>query len=415
MTPATRYTLAQDNGWWWLVTPDGERLFSIGVNHLGALGRNNAAQRVAASFGCPTDQLWNRVTQHLHSLGCNTLGYDAPDALRQTLPYLADTTQHPATHCVGGSGFAYPDVFDPAEQQRIADAVQATCEAHRDRPNLIGYFWTDTPRWNLDIARRERATDWVTTLRRLGPDAPAKRAYIDFLRETYAKDADEFARTYRLNITSFDDLPAHDFAYLELTWPAVRRDDEAFLARIADTLYRVTADAFHRHDPGRLLFGERYKSHDHHDGVLLAAAKYIDVVSIQDGPEVGPMPGPGKHESAFDTDYYNRLHQLTGKPVLICDHNVSFKTESHPVTLWHACDTAEQAAQLNADYLHAAASTPHILGYGRCQYLSVFDPQRRLLKQGLLDEDGLPYPTSNVALTRATADALAHRQALATA
>lgn len=91
------YTLAQDNGWWWLVTPEGRRLFSIGVNHVNALARPGATRRVVPARGCPEDRLWDRVAEHLAGLACNTLGYDAPDALRQTLP--TSPTRPSTTRC----------------------------------------------------------------------------------------------------------------------------------------------------------------------------------------------------------------------------------------------------------------------------------------------------------------------------
>ncbi|MEM9883062.1 MAG: hypothetical protein AAF800_09120 [Planctomycetota bacterium] len=405
-----KFTLAEDHGRWSFVSPDGRRMFTIGVNHLGSLEDPGAAERVAAAWNVTTAELWERVTQHLTELGCNTIGYHAPDALRDRLPCFVETDFHDTSHCLPGQRFAYPDVFDPTFQTHVRNKVRETCEKHRHRKNLIGYFWTDTPRWHLDTARGERASDWVTATRRLGPDTPGKRAYVDFLRETYAGDFAALARGYRLDFQSFDDLLAYDFAYQELTWPAVRRDDQAFLARTAEELYRVTAEAFRTCDPGRLLLGERYKSHDHHDGVLRAAARYVDAISIQDGPEIGPLPGPGRHESVFDRGYFDHVHGITGKPILVCDHNISFRTEAHPVTLWHACDTPEQAAELHTAYLCDAAATPYVIGYGRCQYLSVFDPKRGLLKQGLLQEDGRPYPESNHAMSRATTRALALRK-----
>ena len=72
------FTVAQHNGRWWLVTPEGEHTFSIGMNHV-----DPAAIRYEASNGLWDSKYGNRmekwlpkVKEDLTDWGFNSLGWD---------------------------------------------------------------------------------------------------------------------------------------------------------------------------------------------------------------------------------------------------------------------------------------------------------------------------------------------------
>ena len=355
-------------------------MFLCGVNHIGSHPADAAG-----------------IAEQLRSWGFNMAGHDTPVELRDHMPFIHSVTFTRCAHYLPPERFAYDDVFDPLFQRRVADAVAQACDAVRKHPNLIGYTWTDTPQWDLNRARQTRGDDWVSAIRRLPPMAPGRCRYEAFLQQRHGTAA-AMNRAYGLTGTSWRvDEP------LDLNRPAVREDDETFLVEIARELYDTIGRAFRTHDPEALQFGERYKAHDHPPGVLRETTRHIDVLSIQPGPEVGPLPGPGRHERTFDRAYFDRLHTLVDKPILVCDHACSFRSADRPVTLWHAFDTPEEAGQACGDYLLAAAGTPYVVGYQRCQYRSVFHEERGLLKQGLLDERGEPFD----AMVRPLADAIA--------
>jgi hypothetical protein len=296
------------------------------------------------------------------------------------------------THC---SHFLFPeqfwfdDVFDPAFQADVRNRVRRLCTPLAVNPNLIGYYWTDTPEWDLDHARRHRGTDWVSSLRARGSQAAGKRRYVQFLRGTYRDDLPAFNRAYQLAAPSFAWLLTHDFHGLALTRPEVRRDDEAFLGDIASELYRITAEAFRQDGGGHLVCGDLYLQHRHPEVVLRAAARHLDLLLLQ--PTEQP-DGRALDPGTFDVRFFDDLHRLTGKPILIGDHQFSFRTEAYPTTMWRQFPTAADAARAHEAYCLAAAARPYLVGYMRCQYRSVYDPDRKLLKQGLLRTDGEPYP-----------------------
>jgi hypothetical protein len=389
--PARRWRVARRGARHAVVSPGGEPTFLLGLNHVAEGAPEAPAERRAA---------FEVAAALLRRIGCVNLGYGAPPDLMDAFPFIADLRLHGASHANAPEVFRYADVFDPAFQERTRDAIEALCRRTADHPNLIGYYLTDTPRWDIALARIRRGDDWVSALRRLPPHAAGKRAYVAFLRERHGTP-DRFTAAYGHAIRSFDDLLQTDFREFDRQNPTGIADDRAFLGRIAAELYRVSGEALARHAPGRLRFGERYKLHDHPPEILVEAARWVDVLSVQPGPAAGPLPGPGQDELEFDAVTFDRLHQATGKPILVCDHQMSFRTEAHPVTLWHQAADEAAAVASTGRFLRAALTRPYVIGYQRCQYRDAVRLDRGgLLKQGLVRSDGRPYE----ALVRGLAD-----------
>ncbi len=380
-----------------LVTPAGEKLFLLGLNHVGESAPREPAARAA---------FLAEAIRRMREWGFNNLGYGTPDEAREALPFLAQIQLTQSSHYQEAAQFTYLDVFDREFQRTTRETIRKYCAATAGHSNLIGYYWSDTPRWDLAQARRLRGDDWVSAIRRLPATSAGKRAYVEFLRERYGNNPAGYAAAYGHAIASFDDLLIFDFREFDRSHPTGLADDELFLGRIARELYQVIGGAFREFAPGRLIFGERYKLYDHPDVVLREAAKWIDVLSIQPGPEVGPRPGPGRDETAFDGATFDRLHEVSGKPILVCDHQVSVRTPAHPVTLWHQAPDPIAANALVETFLLAAAAKPYVIGYQRCQYVDSFRADRgNMLKQGLVAMDGTPHPsvTANLAALHAAA------------
>jgi len=358
----------------WFITPEGNAMYVLGINHIDT---NDDLQQALSNLA-----QWN----------FNSSGYGAPVPVIEEFPGFISVRLHDAPHWLPADRFGFTDVFSEEFARQAGQLIREKCLVGKDNTRVIGYSLTDTPRYDLDIVRARRGTDWVSAIRQLGPKAAGKKRYVDFLRESYGNDFGKFKTAYRLeSVSSFDDLLRYDFRHLELTRPAIRQNDEAFLAIIAEKIYQLTREYFDQHHPGALLLSEKYKMHDHPEEILKLAGKYFDIISIQPGPTTGPDAGQGPDESTFDADYWKNLYELTGKPVLITDHGVSFHTPEYPRTLWHQFHSEEKAADFYDEYLKQVVSQPYIIGYLKCQYRSRYDPLRTLLKQGLLDIDGNPY------------------------
>jgi len=139
-------------------------------------------------------------------------------------------------------------------------------------------------------------------------------------------------------------------------------------------------EATKKGDPDRLIFGERFLVGDHPKEVLDEAVKWIDVISCQPG---------GKR---FNPKPLDELWERYKKPIMLCDHSISFRSEAFPNTMWNQVESGEKAGRLITAYKLDAIKKPYIIGYHRCQYISrLVSPGNPQLKQGVLKADAEPY------------------------
>ncbi len=232
------------------IDPQGRPFFALGVNHISA--------------GMPRekrdDEAWGKaVAQQLRSWNFNCAGYAAtPPALFNQMPFFAFINLTHCSHFLPPGQFWFDDVFDRAFQDDVRRRIRRVCAPVAGNPNLIGYYWTDTPEWDLDLARRHRGTDWVSSIRARGSQAPGKQRYVKFLRETYRDDIAALNQAYQMKAPSFAWLLTHDFHGLDLRKPEIRRDDDAFLGLIATELYGLAAEGFRQDGGGHLICGDLY-------------------------------------------------------------------------------------------------------------------------------------------------------------
>lgn len=378
------FNLAKIKGRHTFVTPDGYAYFPLGTNHMSAY--NRAMYSDVKDFQ-HDKRAKRRMLDDIHYLNMNSAGGDCPEILQDQLPFFATISLTKNAHWLPANRFEFQDVFDPQFIEDLKSKVKQTCLKYKNNKYLVGYFWTDTPRWDVNISRNRHLKDWVSTIRSLDEHSAGKKMYVTFLKHRYGT-IDHFNLRYGLDFQSFEALLAGRFDHIDIHQPYLIEDDTDFLGVIANHLYRVASETIRLYDPNHLILGDKYIAGDHPQTVLKAAAQYVDVISIQPGPERGPGPGPGEEESQFNQKGFEELFALTGKPILICDHTVSFHTKDHPVTLWHQFSSQQLAGESQGRYIMQAAKTSFIIGYMNCQYLDAFDPSRGLLKQGLLDTGG---------------------------
>ena len=279
------------------------------------------------------------------------------------MPYVEGRNYVPiSTYRGKGGNFRFLDIFDPRQQQRLTAQVKQTCLQNRDNPNLIGYYWTDLSAWPL---KNSVGKNWVDFTRGLPADAPGHKVYAEFIKTWKG-----------------DDAKARDLAFLRL---------------IAREYFRVMGEANRKHDPDHLIFGDRFAFNTIVPEVLEEIVPWVDAIAIQ------PPFQPG-----FPKEKYQEIHELTGKPILICDFAIRFKDGDKSIRGWQLQEDARTAGVHYAKYIHAALETPYIIGAFWCNPVDSTGAFNRSsgLKQGFFG-DGL---TARPGLTEAVIELNQHIQ-----
>ncbi|MFX1280522.1 MAG: hypothetical protein ACFFA3_14020 [Promethearchaeota archaeon] len=356
-----------------LVDPQGKPFFTLGIVHSKVYfelkGRTNLESK-------NNNKLVKKIVSDFLDWGFNSAGYHSPLEVMDYLPFMQDSYLAPISYWMGKP--VYPDVFNPIYKKSIEDKLERIYKIVRHHSNLIGYYWTDTPRWDLNKARNQYNTDWVSTFRSLSASSPGKEKYVTFLYELI-NDHDELKIYSGIKNPKYKDLLKSDFSKLNLAHPVVKKHDSEFLRLIARQYYSIAAQVTKKLDPDHLIFGDRYLAGDHPIEVLQEALPFVDAISVQ------------PYDVIFNPEYFNNLHSITGKPILICDHAINFPTKKFPETIWLQCPNELEAAKAYTEYLKALIECPYILGYHRCQYIDQETSTGSPLKQGFLRTNEKPY------------------------
>ena len=262
------FTLGWRDSHWWLITPEGEPFFSLGLNHIdpASLRYPENIHLWRDKYGGSTER-WIResVAPNLRQWAFNTVGWVQEVTVlrwRHSRSFTNDEYRAldmpfchllPFTEAHQWEQHTRHFDFHGSQWREWVDYVaRSHCAELSEDPHLIGYFYSDCPTWVH--ARPENA--WR------GPIFDPER----------------------------------------LKSEAGRKE----LTRLARAYYRTTHDAIRRYDPHHLILGDRYEANEAIAvEVVEAALPYVDVLSFQDFRE------PVAHLDAW--------HRKTGKPVLLAD------------------------------------------------------------------------------------------------
>ncbi len=332
------FTLGRRDGHWWLITPDGEPFFSLGLNHIDPASLRypeNIHIWRDAYGGSTTRWIRESVAPNLEKWGFNTVGWVQEVTVRKwrhSRPFTNDEYRAlsmpfchllPFTESHQWEQHTRHFDFRGSQWREWVDYVARShcAELSQDR-NLIGYFYSDCPTWVHQ--RAENA--WR------GPIFDPER----------------------------------------LETAAGRKE----LAELARAYYQTTHDAIRRHDPHHLILGDRYEANAAIAmEVVEAAAPFVDVLSFQD------FRDPATHLAEW--------HEKTGKPVLLAD----------AAGLDRPADPEEfirNDGAWYADVLTKLYDNPGCIGFHLCGAYQRNKARRR----GLLDELQRP-DEENVELIRA--------------
>ena len=176
--PSTRWSLATEHGVSWLVTPCGERFFSLGVNIVdGGYPEREKAGKIFYSWKAfePTLEDWAaKSRRRLYSWGFNSAGGWALPPQDLKLPAVINLELGRLAR------FHWFDPFAPETETRMNALARELVAPYRDTPYRIGYFSDNEVGWwtgALFVFYSSKPSDSVS-----------KQRWIELLRRHYHGD-----------------------------------------------------------------------------------------------------------------------------------------------------------------------------------------------------------------------------------
>jgi hypothetical protein len=398
------------NGRWWLISPEGHRFISKGVTTVQFAQDSIQGTDVSpygeankAKYGGPAQ--WRKATAtRLLGWGFNSLGAWSDDAVAEVTVDGKRLTYAPivdlGARFVGEKQKAaawlhgvFPDVFDPDFQRIAHEVARERCAPRTNDPWLLGWFTDNELRWGPDW----RGSDELLTMfLMLPPSVPGKKAAVDLMRERYG-DVKKFNDVWGTAFATWDALAQTNSVHAPVVRKAIYQqnqetertaneadpkraafvaDCEAFLARLAERYFQVTAEAVRAADPNHMNFGCRF-AYVPPPPVIAAAAKYVDAISF--------------NCYRLDPREVIRRYSAFGKPLIIGEFSFRAEDSGLPNTRGAGPKVKTQAERAAAfkNYLALALQDPNLVGYHWFEYCD--EP-----KEGRFDGENSNYGVVNI-------------------
>ena len=379
--PTSRWSLATVNGVSWLVTPCGQRFFSLGINALdGGYPYRDKAGKIYYSWLAftPTRAAWIDETRHrLAAWGFNSAGGWSLPPQQLRLPTIINLE-------LGRSAkFHWFDPFAPETETRMMALARKLVAPYRNSPYRIGYFSDNEVGW------------WAGALfvfYSMKPaDSATKQRWVETLRAYYADDWQRFT-------ADFEPPPGVDsWAKLLATTGMTRMRPgsagihvvRAWCGIVARHYYALASRAIRAADPDALYFGDRLPIY-YDPAAVRAMAPYVDAIATNYNVDAS---------DGWIADYYfDGLRKLSGgKPVLVSEwfyaarqNRTGNLNNGHLMTVDTQAERAAGAAAAAENF----AAIPELVGAHWFQY---YDhpkggrPDGEDYDFGLVDINNRPY------------------------
>ena len=356
-------------GRWWLLTPEGHPFWSLGVNSITPEGDYEASTGTYP-YGDAVDALYADDTEwataelaRLQGWGFNTAGaWSREEVLSAAMPVA------PVLYLSGSDWLSgeVDDWFDPAWEEGALTAATEQIAGKEEDPQVLGWFLDNEIRWG---------PDWrgIATLLQLylakAADAPGKAVAVDLvLAQTGGVEA-----ANALLGTSFADRAA----MLDATegWDALasgKSDAEAalttaFLEQAAEQYFSLATAAVRQVDPNHLLLGNREVATLTRVEVWRAAARHLDVLSIN---HYTLAPGIGEAAMIVSggldpADFFALLHAEADLPVLVGEFGFRAADSGLPndwPPIYPVYDTQTERTEAAMAWLDGAWAAPWVVG-----------------------------------------------------
>ena len=356
---AAPFSIQQKGQTSWLVKPDGQKFFSMGVcvvdPGLSQEHFNPTNPAYAAFQHYENSNQWAEATlKRLQSWHFTTVGgwsdfaalKQCRDAYVAFIPVLA----------VGMKcGVPWLDMWDTNVIAQMHQIARDQILPLRDDPRLLGYYSDNEMGW------------WNSALFKLTLKQPAasgqRQRLMQLLHKTYHNDWAELLKDFEPEgAATFQELNEHGMLYLR---PGSRgiRVYRRFLGLMAERYYSLVREIIRTYDKRGLILGDRYQSF-YYPEVACASASSVDVVSMN--------LNAAWNDGTFPRCYLDTLHALSGRPVIVSEFYMSAKQNStgnrNLTSTFPVVTTQKERAAGFRNTVEALARLPYLVGADWFQY-----------------------------------------------
>jgi hypothetical protein len=304
------FSLQEQEGNSWVVKPNGERFFSLGVcvvNQGASRSDFNPTNPGYAAFQHYEDSnRWAAATsKRLKSWKFTSIGgwsdfsalQQCPDKDIAFMPVLA----------VGMScGVPWWDMWDTNIIARMHQIARDQILPLRKDPRLLGYYSDNEMGWWNAIL-------FKMTLEHASTSGQRQRL-MKLLRDTYGNDWSELLKDFESEgVESFEELDQRGVLYLRPGSKGIRTY-RRFLSLMAERYYSLVHEIIRSYDQRGLVLGERYQSF-YYPEVAQASGSSVDVSSSN--------LNAAWNDGTFPRFYLDTLHALTGKSIIVSEFYMS--------------------------------------------------------------------------------------------
>jgi hypothetical protein len=353
--PSSRWSLTAEGGAWWLVTPCGDRFFSLGVNVLdGGYADRERGGKVWYSWKsfAPSLADWTAETRRrLFSWGFNSAGGWALPPEELKLPTVVNLELGRRAR------FHWFDPFDPETEIRMNELARKLVAPYRESPYRIGYFSDNEVGW------------WAGALFVFYSSKPAtsftKQRWVELLNRHYGGDWSRFAADFEppAGVDSWEALLGTTEKTLMKTGGDGIHVVREWTGIVAERYYTLAERAIPAAAPEALYFGDRLPIY-YDPAAVRAMAPHVDAIATNYNIDSG--------DGWIANYFFDGLRKLSGgKPVLVSEwffaareNRTGNRNNGHLMTV---ATQAERAAGAAAATLHFAA-IPEVIGAHWFQY-----------------------------------------------
>ncbi len=380
------FSIREQDGTSWLIKPNGERFFSLGVCVVTQGASRSEFDPTNPGYAAwqhyADSNEWAKATlRRLKSWGFTTVGgwSDFPALARssETNIFFA-----PVLHIGSTAGAPWWDMWDSKIIDRMHQVARDQILPLRNDPRVIGYYSDNEMGWWNAIL-------FKMTLEQASTSGQRQRL-IKLLRETYRNEWSELLRDFdpAPGVENWDSLDRHGILFLRPGGNGMRTYRK-FLGMLAERYYLLVHEIIRKYDQRALILGDRYQSF-YYPEVARAAAPYVDAISSNLNAHW--------NDGLFARFYLETLRSLTGKPVAIgefymaAEENRSGNKNNRGV--FPVVKTQQDRATGFHNTLQALLKIPYVVGADWFQYFDEpthgrFDGEN--FNFGLVDIRNQPY------------------------